>query len=239
MRYNVYYTLDTMAINTQGQSFAKAIQQLTTGVYISSLCLIGLFGASTGSSPKAAGPLALMIVFLVGAVIFHIILNRTIKSLEKNVARDPDAATMATEQKLAEVKVSESSDSPKPEAHLPPPSVNNKPTSFLVKLLHAPKLPSFDPYLSSPLSEYDPDVRRLAYLNPSITSRVPTLWIARDEMGISTREKAETGKVIGISDEEAWFDEKGKLVTCWTASEEEGKSDLARKAPIYKKPVYY
>ena len=235
-RYNLLYTMDTVAINTQGRSFAKALNQLTTGVYLSEICLIGLFGISTGSSPKAAGPLALMIVFLVFTAVFHFLLNRTISSLEKNVSHDPQAALTAKDIE----SVTQANEDGTVKGHTPPDGVaNSKPTTLLLKLLRPPPLPHFDPYLATVVPPYAPDIRAAAFLNPALVSKAPTLWIVRDEMGISAREVEESSKVIAISDAGAWFDEKGKVVTEWKGEEEKNYDEFGVGAPVWERPVHY
>ena len=224
-RYNMIYSQDTLALDTHGRAFAKATQQLSTGVYLAEICLAGLFGISTGSSRKAAGPLALMIALLVITAVYHAALNHTIKSLEKNVGNDVEADPASKEGPSAADRIR---------------SVGQKPVGILVKILRPPPVPAFESWLSSPLSEYMDETRREAYLNPAIWKPTPKLWIVHDEMGISTREVTETGKVIEITDTGAWFDEKGKVTTLLAEPEEKGESvNKATSAPIWEDPVYY
>lgn len=65
-RYNVLFVSDTQ-IDTRGLIYPRALKQLMTGVYLSEVCMIGLFGASV-----APIQLALQVVFLVFTVLFHI-----------------------------------------------------------------------------------------------------------------------------------------------------------------------
>lgn len=65
-RYNVLFVSDTQ-IDTRGLIYPRALKQLMTGVYLSEVCMIGLYGASV-----APIQLALQIVFLVFTVLFHI-----------------------------------------------------------------------------------------------------------------------------------------------------------------------
>ena len=230
-RYNIIYATDTTPVNTQGRSFAKALNQLMTGVYLSEICLIGLFAIATASKTLVTGPLVLMVVFLVFTILFQVVLGRTVKSLEKNLSHD-DEAGMDVEGVAEAPKEGNGTT----KAHLPPPAVSNKPTNFLVKLLRPPPLPAFDAYLSTPIPDYSVEDRDLAYLDPAITTRTPLIWIARDSMGISDREKAETGKVIACSDEGAYFDDKtGKVMTGFSnVNEDKEGIDWARLAPIHE-----
>ena len=230
------YTFDALPINTNGRSFAKAMNQLTTGVYLSEVCLIGLFAIATATASLAAAPLGLMIAFLIITAIFHFLLNRTIKSIEKNLARDTIASKDV--EMLDEAPKNENGHTA---AGAPSSTaVNKKPVSFLVRLLRPPPLPVFDAYLSTPTPEYTAEERRLAYLSPSIVSPTPVVWIARDSMGISHREKLETSQSVPCVDDYAWFEEKkGKLVTGWTGNEDKEGLDWANLAPIHEKPVVY
>lgn len=228
--------MDTLNINTQGRAYGKALQQLTTGVYLAEVCLIGLFAISTGASSKATGPLVLMILFLVATIVFHIMLNRTLKAIKQNLARDP----MASQTFEMDDHRRHNSGEGLVQPNVPSHRQNSGPASFLVRLLNAPRVAPFAGYLNTPLAEYPADVRREAYLNPSITSPSPMLWIVHDEMGISGREKEGTGKVIGVSDTGAWWDEKnGNLTTVWTGQEARGETNMSRQAPIYEEPVDY
>lgn len=78
-RYNVLFVTDT-SIDTRGLIYPRAIKQLFTGIYLSELCLIGLFGASV-----AVGPLVLMIIFTIFTVLFHISLNSAVDPLLYNL----------------------------------------------------------------------------------------------------------------------------------------------------------
>ena len=227
------YCQDSTQTNTEGQSFAKAIQQLTTGVYIGEICLIGLFSISTAGKTQAAGPLALMIVFLILTAIFHTLLNWTLISLEKNVSHEMDTEMMPP------TNGDSKDETVTTEARLPSASVNNKPTNFLVKMLLVPPLPVFDPYLMTRGEDYTAEIRREAYLNPSIWKPTPKLWIVHDQMGISTREIAETSKVIEISDVGAWFDEKGKVTTILSEATDKDDANLAKEAYVWEEPVQY
>ena len=216
------YSQDTLSINTHGQAYSKAMKQLTTGVYLAEVCLIGLFAITTAGQTSAAGPLALMVVFLVITVLYHLLLNHTLKTLEKDVGNN--SAVLSKEG----------------DVEAPASSIATKPVGFLVKLLRPPPMPAFDPWFSTLLSEYTPEIRREAYLNPAIWKPTPKLWIPRDEMGISTREKLETSKVIEITDAGAWFDEKGKVTTLLAEPDQKGEDiNRATEAPIWEEPIYY
>ncbi|CAK7199734.1 phosphate metabolism protein 7 [Sporothrix eucalyptigena] len=78
-RYNVLFVTDTQ-IDTRGLIYPRALKQLMTGVYLSEVCMIGLFGASV-----APIQLALQIVFLVFTVLFHISMTSALDPLLYNM----------------------------------------------------------------------------------------------------------------------------------------------------------
>lgn len=59
---------------------------------------------------------------------------------------------------------------------------------------------------------YESNVKTDVYVNPALTSRPHTLWIAEDPMDISKHEIANTRDIIPISDALARFNEKRKIV---------------------------
>ncbi|CZT20887.1 related to DUF221 domain protein [Ramularia collo-cygni] len=80
-RYNTIFTLGTTA-STRGESYARALQQLTVGIYLSEVCLIGLLAIGVASSKQSIGPLVLMIVFLIATIAWHIWLRRGLDKME-------------------------------------------------------------------------------------------------------------------------------------------------------------
>lgn len=219
-RFNMIYSQSTLSIDTHGRAYAKAINQLSTGVYFSELCLIGLFAISSASKTSAVGPLVLMVFWLVVTVLFQLLLNRTIATLEKDVAFEGGAVASAKEGNAIH-------------------KVAQKPVGILVKLIRPPVIPEFDAWLSTSLGDYADAVRREAYLNPAIWKPTPKLWIVRDEMGISKKEVAESSKVIEITDSDAWFDEKGKVQTVLSGASDKEDINKAVQAPIWEEPIFY
>lgn len=78
-RYNVLFVTDTQ-IDTRGLIYPRALKQLMTGVYLSEICMIGLFGASV-----APIQLALQVVFLVFTILFHISMSSALDPLLYNM----------------------------------------------------------------------------------------------------------------------------------------------------------
>lgn len=222
-------------MNTNGLAYTKALQQLTTGVYLAELCLIGLMGIATGSSSAATGPLVLMIVLLVATIAYHILLNRAISSLSKGVADDFTEKT-APKEMQKQIAVHET---PKHHSKLTGKAAE-KNDGLFVRIVRVPSLPGFSAYLETPMPEYTEEERREAYVNPSIARPPPLLWIVRDDVGISEREKNAAAKYVEVTDEGAWWDEKsGKLTTVWSGLERQEGENMLREAPLWKKNVHY
>lgn len=74
-RYNLLF-VNTSMVDTKGLVYAKALKHTLVGCYLSVICLIGLFGVSSGGTGK--GPLVMMIILLVfmvsscGSALFEI-----------------------------------------------------------------------------------------------------------------------------------------------------------------------
>lgn len=65
-RYNFLYKTGAGS-DTKGLMYPRAMQQLFVGLYFAEVCIIGIFGIGMGSAPQqAVGPLALMVILLVG-----------------------------------------------------------------------------------------------------------------------------------------------------------------------------
>jgi calcium permeable stress-gated cation channel len=77
--------------------------------------------------------------------------------------------------------------------------------------------------------EYSKQQEDEAYFNPAIVSPTPLLWVPRDTAGVSRQEVRDTSKVIPITDEGAFLDDKGKIV--WDAQE--------GRPPVYEEVPYY
>lgn len=86
-RYNFLFVFG-LKIDMRGESYLKALRQLLTGVYLSTLCLIGLFAIATADSTSAVGPLVLMIVFLVVLIVCHIMITAGLRPLKSNIPLD-------------------------------------------------------------------------------------------------------------------------------------------------------
>lgn len=83
-RYNWLFVLGN-SLDMKGEAYTRGLKQLMTGVYLASICLIGLFAIGCSQSASSAGPLAVMVVFLVVVIIFQILFDRAIAPMEQHM----------------------------------------------------------------------------------------------------------------------------------------------------------
>ena len=242
-RYNLLFVFNAN-IDTKGLVYPRALQQTTTGVYLAIICLIGLFAIKT-----AIGPLILMIVYLVFLVLFHFSLNSAIDPLLMYLPKSlqvEEEALLALEDgningdhtpdtkdvKATHGVVGDSTEDPNAGSTLPP--APHKKPNLITKFLSPQKYTDYYtmrrlvPHGFADIN-YDPEIERDAFYNPAISSATPVLWIPKDSLGVSRQECRHSSKVIPMTDEDASFDENGKMT--WD-------SESARP-PIYEEKIYY
>jgi hypothetical protein len=259
-RYNTIFTLGT-DVSTRGESYRRALFQLTTGLYLSELCLIGLFGIGIGDNNGSIGPLVLMVVFLVATILWHVWLKRKIKKLDEEFASGASAnqgsknaghhygdARRSDDVEKGEEDYSKAQ-SPHSEAPLEPRTPtyapkDKQPLGQRIKSFFAPTeaahqtIQSIWPDIASPVRAYSQEEHDDAFVHPAMVTECPIVWIPRDKYGLSKQEIAASKQTVGkdsltVTDEEAWFNAKGKID--WR-HEDEG--DL-RRVPIWEQePVY-
>lgn len=235
-RYNTFYIL-TNQVDTQGAAYAKVMQQLMTGVYLSEVCLIGLFAINT-----APGPIVLMAVFLGATAIYHAAMRHALKPL---TAYLPDSIDGDHQASLFDTTDHKSYDYTKSEGH--PPSearvsgskkLTAKKALFFQRIFDPKKFKSHESVKAlvpdRPLPRYEEVEEEDAYYNPAVTSAIPQLWIVGDEIGVSRQEVKDSSEVVQITDEYARFNEKNKVV--WTQT----KGDIIlQDVPIWQKRIDY
>lgn len=257
-RYNVLY-VSNASIDTQGRSYTRGLQHLTVGCYLLIVCLIGLFAIASGASRIALGPMVLMIIFLIFTILYHVSMNAAmeplINYLPKNIEFEEECllaqergqlsangksdgvttSATATHNGVSNVDsgVGNVDSAEKGLGDTTSPSTQPKPnifTKFFRPDLHA-SYTTLRRLVPNPLDvqPYPEEAERDAYCHPAITSQPPLLWIPRDPLGISRQEVAHTSRVIQITDEDAFLDEKAKVR--W--NEEKGEP------PIYEEPIDY
>lgn len=83
-RYNLLFVYDCN-IDTKGLVYPRALQQLLTGIYLSEVCLIGLFAIK-----GAVGPLIMMVLSLVIIALGHVALNEALRPLLEGLPKSLD-----------------------------------------------------------------------------------------------------------------------------------------------------
>lgn len=247
-RYNILFVSET-AVDTQGLIYPRALKQLFTGIYIGEIVMIGLF-----SVVKAAGPAALMAVFLVFTILYHITFTRSISPLLQGLPR-----TLETQEAMfqshgtgagaagASKEVSNGSNGTHGEKAVLDGTdygVQEKAKGNVFTRFFKPWL--FSDYATlrhmvpreqdinfAQLQASGELVEREAYFPPSVNSEPPHLWVPEDPLGVSKHEIALTSRVIPISDKGARLDEKNNVV--WS----EDLSNEANLPPIYTEKAYY
>ncbi|PGH10641.1 hypothetical protein AJ79_05355 [Helicocarpus griseus UAMH5409] len=74
-RYNLLFVYDS-DVDTKGLIYPRALQQVLTGVYLASVCMIGLFAIKA-----AIGPVIMMVLFTILMILAHISLNEALRPL--------------------------------------------------------------------------------------------------------------------------------------------------------------
>lgn len=238
-RYNVLFVTDSK-IDTKGLIYPRALQHLTTGVYLAQVCMIGLFGIS-----ESFGPLVITIIGLILTVLFHISMNSALGPLMYNLPKSleieeesfrPDHNVAVGKDPHPQGPTGEAGD---PEKRLPDVPPAHKAPSMLMKF--------FKPHIYSDYATlrrlvphdivdadnlYNQEIATEAYLPPTVKKDVPLVWIPRDPLGISHQEVRDCMRVIPATDEGAQMDENGKI--SWEAQDNEG-----RRPPIWEEKIYY
>lgn len=224
-------------VDMKGTAYNKALKQLMWGVYLSAGCLIGLFGIGAAKAPSGAGPLVLMVIFLVIVVVFQVAVNYALKPLETALPLDlcsensydyDREADRARNQRIgSEDTIPNNQNTVLHEKHNLASQVPNTTVSRGSYTPPGNALTArLAPYMAKnfPLSRFSKYTFHLshtapyllepeaAYYNPSIRSPRPILWLARDPCGVS-KYFVEQNRSVGIdtTDQYAWFDEKNKL----------------------------
>jgi calcium permeable stress-gated cation channel len=191
-------------IDMKGEAYARALKQLTTGAYLSSVCLIGLFAIGIGDSTSAIGPLVIMVVFLVVVAVLHGLFDRALAPLEQHLPLD------MLQENAASINPDQPGETPK----------ENMLTRRVRPIIHQrfySKIPQNATESGHLEDDIDPEE---AYLNPAIISQSPLIWLPRDDVGAS-RELVRGNEEKGVktTDDFAWFDEKSRVV--WDTSRAE------------------
>jgi calcium permeable stress-gated cation channel len=244
-RYNLLF-VDSSVIDTKGLVYAKALQHTLVGCYLAAVCLIGLFGIRA-----APAPLALMVVFLILMVLYHLSLSTSVQPLLHYLPRSLEAEEAALLSSESAVMNGAESGTPqsKNSKHAAEEVASGKETLTAATNIRKPGMMAMvnrffrpDIYASYRVLRnlvpqefaeirYSPETERNAYQDPAVNAVAPLLWVPRDIMGVSRQECLHTNKVTPMTDEGASFDEKGKIQ--WNEEETGGQP------PIFEEKIYY
>ncbi|KAF2643488.1 DUF221-domain-containing protein [Massarina eburnea CBS 473.64] len=215
-RYLLLFTAQPK-IDTKGQCYTLALQQIITGVYIAELCLIGLFGLR-----QATGPSIMTAVLFIATIIFNATSNRYFAPLEQYLPADLAQESGDTDNEESAPLLSSAEEGEagsRIERHLQRLPVSDKYLSpvarFFNPQVHASHralktwLRSDAEFDEDSVPEYSEQIKRKAYLNPAYTSKTPVVWLPKDEVGVSKREVSENEKEgLEASDEAARLEGK-------------------------------
>jgi calcium permeable stress-gated cation channel len=218
----------TPGTDMMGRNYPRAMFHLFVGIYMGEICLIGLFAVS-----KSWGCIVLEVVFTAFTVLCHIQLNIAFDDLltvlpnscmrpldgesetlswsnpyKDNGRRDGETREEYEERLIEEPFLIEGDRSD-----------INKPGMVMQylqpwKYLTFHDLKSYIPasYWEYPEGEDDDLLHAHDYDCPDLAAKCPTVWIPRDPMGLSKAQIRQFTGIVPISDENATFDEKGKIV---------------------------
>ncbi|KAI5195831.1 hypothetical protein AUEXF2481DRAFT_4876 [Aureobasidium subglaciale EXF-2481] len=247
-RYQLLYVVGNDSIDMKGRAYARAMQQITVGVYLLEFCLIGLFAIGVAEDRAALGPLIITIILAVFTIVYHVILSKTLGPIVDGLEMMPGsedrsrAFSAAPTENMEEGKPSTTSnretsptlagstDSPKPKSGL-----KGKLQHFFFSSRFATKWLTVQKELAShfnePIRPYTQEELEYAFVPPSMLNEQAIVWIARDEYGLSSQEVAGCKEHdVPATDEEATLNEKAKI---------EWSQERIREAPVYEEKIPY
>ncbi|KAI4717328.1 DUF221-domain-containing protein [Aureobasidium sp. EXF-10727] len=246
-RYQLLYVIGNDSIDMKGRAYARALQQITVGVYLLEFCLIGLFAIGISSDRAAIGPLIITIILTVFTVVYHVILSKTlgpiVDGLEMMPGSEDSSRGYSGAETMEEGKPSTTSNrdtsptlggsttSPEPKKS----GIKGKLQHFFFSSRFSQKWLTVRKELAShfnePIRPYTNEELEFAFQPPSLANEQQLVWIARDEYGLSSQEVAGCKEhEIPATDEEATVDEKAKVQ--WS-------QEKIRESPIYEEKVPY
>jgi len=250
--YNLTFVIQTK-LETKGKCYTRALQQILTGIYIGELCLIGLL-----SLRKATGPLVMLVILFVSTVLYNIVLNRYLNPLEDHLpdhllnSDDAEEETLLATAEQGEViaEANEQSRVQRVGRNLHIPSKIRDPIAqFFEPHIYASHK-AMTAFLglaeasAAETIEYTQDTLRTAYLNPSLTSKPPVVWLPRDDNGSDGGvDSGNPRRGPGLSKEEIRANEEVKIKTldegAWVDKHGNVKFDEEhlRKLPVWKDAV--
>lgn len=225
-RYNLLFVVQPK-IESKGKCYTRALQQILAGIYIGELCLIGLFGLR-----KAKGPSILITILFFGTIAYNVLTNRYLNPLEDHfparmLSSDGDGGGEEQQSLLAtaedgqagtdqDIHTTSRIQQVGREMHMPK-KILDPISRFLEPQIYTSKeaMKQFLRHTAAngdPPPEYSAEEIQNAYRNPSLKSKVPKIWLPKDDFDLSKMEIDSLAEVgIQATDEGAWVDHKGKV----------------------------
>ena len=213
---NTLNYVNGIGIEMMGKSYPRAIFHLFVGLYLGEICLIGLFAVS-----KSWGCIVLEAIFTGFTVLAHVQMNLAYDKLLTVLPNtcmkplDGESNTVSWDNGLNE---KEDTDRLIEEPLLIEGDRTelNKPNKLIQFFQPWKYLTYHDLRMYIPKEYYSIDESIGRYDCPFLDDKMQVIWIPRDEMGISKKIIEQFKGIIEISDENASFNEKGKII--WTGS---------------------
>ncbi|KAK9366497.1 hypothetical protein V1509DRAFT_629647 [Lipomyces kononenkoae] len=223
--YNFMYAY-MPGLDLTGLAYPRALWQTFTGLYLALVCLIGLFAVG-----KNWACIVLTAVMLGFTIFFQITLQKAviplIDVLPKSIETD-HAQSVGLDRRSPTGTADTNRTATLTEKYGPQNLIETsgaKETTDTESKFWDPIVRFFRPDIYSsyremketmvpdwPAPEYTTEEEQGAYDHAAVHAVAAFLWIPKDPYGWSTTEVENTASVIGISDEGAHFDEKGKIV---------------------------
>ncbi|KAI1177118.1 DUF221-domain-containing protein [Nemania sp. FL0916] len=239
-RYNLIYVVQPK-IDTKGQAYTLALQQLITGVYIAELVLIGFFGLR-----KAKGPSIITGVLFIVTIVYTVLMNKYMAPLEETLPaelvstadRDDETTPLLSSTEEGRGSTTTTTTTPTDTSALMPYVFKSVERFFDSRASHGSMKSwivsdkdDFDIDEQCKAPEYTDEELKRAYLHPALTAPTPVIWMARDPMEASKNEVSgneESG--LRASDAGAWLDER--RIVHWDLVDFE-------KVPVWRRAVRY
>jgi hypothetical protein len=197
--------------------YTRSLQQILTGLYIGELSLLGIFVLR-----KATGPSIMMAVLVIITIGYNILTNRYLNPLEDRFPDELLAGQNEEEEALLAAEEGDAVGQAHDESRVQqvgrnlhvPQTILDPIASFFEPHIYASHktMKAFLGTSEADPPEYSEEDIRTAYLNPSLTSKAPQIWLPFDEAGLSKKEIEENSAAgIASTDQGAWLDEKGRV----------------------------
>lgn len=235
-RHNLLFVIQPK-LETKGKCYTRALQQILTGVYVGELGLIGLLGLR-----QATGPAIMMAILFFITIAYNFVMNRYLHPREDHFTDELLDEEPGEQEGLLSAEEGEATE----QAHERSRVQQSGHGMHVPQKILDPIAQFFEPHIyasyktmkkflgtseeEDPPQYDDVDIQN-AYMNPSLTSHTPKVWLPADEMGLSKTEIEDNEAAeIESTEKGAWLDERARVVF------DEGN---LRSLPVWKEAVRY